>query len=53
MGDPGTEFNADVTAKLSYPGGHVGRPARCIAYISGYKGFRPQATPFETIPGAM
>jgi|EP00908_Phaeocystis_cordata_P002821 hypothetical protein len=53
VGDPGTEFNADVTAKLSYPGGHVGRPARCIAYISGYKGFRPQATPFETIPGAM
>jgi len=53
VGDPGTPFNADVTAKLSYPSGHVGRPARCIAYVSGYKGFRPQATPFETIPGAM
>ena len=51
VADPNSPFNADVTAKLSYPAGHVGRPAKCVNYVAGYSGFRPQATPFETIPG--
>lgn len=51
VSDPNNPYNADVTAKLQYPAGHVGRPAKCVNYVAGYTGFRPQTTPFETIPG--
>jgi len=51
VSDPNNPYNADVTSKLNYPEGNVGRPAKCVAYVAGYAGFRPQATPFDTIPG--
>ena len=53
VSDPGQPFNADTSGALAFPLGAVGKPARCVAHIAGYKGFRPAATPFEFIPGGQ
>jgi len=50
--EPERPYIADIGGTLAFPAGNVGRPAKCYAHVAGYKGFRPQATPFELIPGA-
>lgn len=52
VADPGVPYYSDTDGTLAYPAGHVGRPAKCMVGIAGYAGFRPQTTPFNTIPGA-
>lgn len=45
IGDPQTNYNADVGKTIKFPLGHVDRPPKLQVTIAGYSGFRPRTTP--------